>query len=48
MEKDYYVVCVSYDGFDEQEDTLFVDMITETQKIEEYVKANFNGTIFAA
>ena len=48
LEKEYYVVCVSYDGFDEQEDTLFVDMITETQKIEDYVKVNFNGTIFAA
>ncbi len=42
------MVCVSYDGFDEQEDTIFVGMITETQKIEDYVKTNFDGTIFAA
>lgn len=48
LEKDYYVVCVSYDGFDEREDTLFTDMITETQKIEDYVKTNFEGSIFAA
>lgn len=48
LEKYYYVVCASYDGFDEQEDTVFADMLTETQKIEDYVKANFNGKIFAA
>jgi len=29
VEQDFYVVCVSYDGFDETEDTVFTDMITE-------------------
>ncbi|MBQ7972558.1 MAG: hypothetical protein IJ291_03790 [Lachnospiraceae bacterium] len=29
FEQDFYVVCVSYDGFDETEDTVFTDMITE-------------------
>lgn len=48
MERNYHVICVSYDGFDEQEDTLFPDMITETRKIEDYVNANFGGKIFAA
>lgn len=42
------MVCVSYDGFDEQEDTVFKDMITETEKIEQYIKDNFGGRIHAA
>lgn len=48
MEEDFYVVCVSYDGFDEQEDTVFQDMLAETQKIEDYVKENLGGNIDAA
>ena len=42
------MAAVSYDGFDETEDTIFPDMITETKKIEEYIKNNFGGRIFAA
>ncbi|GKX65263.1 alpha/beta hydrolase [Inconstantimicrobium mannanitabidum] len=41
----FYVVCVSYDGFDEIEQTEFIDMITEVQKIEEYIKRKFNGEV---
>lgn len=48
LKKDFYVVCVSYDGFDEQENTIFEDMITETEKIEQYIKENFAGRIHAA
>ena len=48
LEKDYYVVCVSYDGFDETEDSIFLDMIKETEKIEQYIKDNFAGEIHAA
>ena len=48
LEKDYYVVCVSYDGFDEAENSIFKDMITETEKIEQYIMDNFNGRIHAA
>ncbi len=28
LEKHFYVVCVSYDGFDEKEDTIFDNMIS--------------------
>lgn len=48
LEKDYYVVCVSYDGFDEREAAIFKDMITETEKIEHYIMDNFGGRIHAA
>ena len=48
LEKHFHVVCVSYDGFDETEDTIFKDMLTETEKIEQYIRAQFNGYICAA
>lgn len=48
LERDFYVVCVSYDGFDETEDTIFPDMLTEAAKIEEYVQENFGRNIHAA
>lgn len=45
LEKEYYVLCVSFDGFDETEDTVFINMIDETEKIENYVIEHFNGKI---
>ena len=48
LEKDFRVVCVSYDGFDETEQTVFPDMLTETAKIEEYIQTNYDGQICAA
>ncbi len=44
----FYVAAVSYDGFDETEDTIFTDMISETEKIEEYILDHFGGRVFAA
>ena len=38
LEHDFRVACVSYDGFDETEQTVFTDMLTETAKIEEYIQ----------
>lgn len=48
LKEKFYVIVVSYDGFDETEDTIFPDMITETEKIESYIKENFEGKIFSA
>ena len=48
LEKDFQVVCGSYDGFDETEDTVFPDMLTETAKIEEHIKEQFHGRLFTA
>lgn len=48
LEKDFRVACVSYDGFDETEDTIFPDMLTETVKIEQYITQHFGGHICTA
>ena len=48
LAEDFRVVCVSYDGFDETEKTIFPDMIAETEKIENYIKENCGGKIHAA
>lgn len=44
----FHVVCVSYDGFDETEDTVFPTMAEETAKIEAYIQSQFGGRICAA
>ncbi|MCD7724230.1 MAG: alpha/beta hydrolase [Clostridiales bacterium] len=48
LERSFYVVCVSYDGFDETEDTVFPSMTEETEKIEAYIQKRFNGKICCA
>ena len=48
LEPHFHVVCVSYAGFDETKDTVFPDMIAETEKIESYIQDHFGGTIRAA
>lgn len=48
LETDFHVVCVSYDGFDETERSVFTDMLDETAKIERYITDNFGGRICAA
>lgn len=48
LEQSFHVVCASYDGFDETENTIFPDMLTETAKIENYIQENYGGSICAA
>ena len=48
LEKDYHVICVSYDGFDETEDAIFDNMLSQTEKIENYIVQNCGGRIKAA
>ena len=48
LKQDFRVVCVSYDGFDETEETVFPDMLAETQKIERYIQTECGGSIYAA
>ena len=43
LEQQFHVVCASYDGFDDTENTVFPDMLTETQKIEQYILDNIGG-----
>ncbi|WP_341435442.1 alpha/beta fold hydrolase [Clostridium acidisoli] len=47
LAENFFVVCVSHDGFDETEKTEFPDMLTETEKIEAYIKERFHGKIHA-
>ena len=44
LEKYYHVIGVDYDGFDGK-GTKFPDMLTVTQKIEEYVAQKLNGSL---
>ena len=48
LEKDFRVLCVSYDGFDETENTEFSTMLEETEKIEAYIKEHCSGHIHGA
>jgi len=44
----FRVLCVSYNGFDETEQTEFPTMLEETEKIEAYLKTHCGGHIRAA
>ena len=48
LAEDFRVLCVSYDGFDETEQTEFPTMLEETEKIEAYIQKNYGGRIRAA
>ena len=48
LERDFHVLCVSYDGFDETERTEFPTMLEETEKLEAYIKEHCGGHIRAA
>ena len=48
LENKFHVICVSYDGFDETEHTVFSNMEHQTTKIENYIQQNFAGHINAA
>ena len=37
LERDFRVLCASYDGFDETESAEFPGMIEETEKLEAYI-----------
>ena len=48
LTRNFCVACVSYDGFDETEQTQFPGMLEETAKIEDYVRVHFGGQVHAA
>lgn len=48
LQDDYHVLCVSYDGFDETEQSQFPTMLEETEKIEAYIQEHCGGRIRAA
>ena len=48
LSDNYRVLCVSYDGFDENERSEFPTMQEETEKIEAYIKEHCGGSVRAA
>ena len=48
LQNDFHVLCVSYDGFDENERTEFTTMEDEAGKIEAYINVHCGGHIRAA
>ncbi len=48
LQNDFHVLCVSYDGFDENERTEFTTMEDEAEKIEAYINVHCGGHIRAA
>jgi len=48
LEKRYHLICVNYDGFEGDGSIPFPDMITVTQKIEEYIGNEHNGRVDGA
>ncbi len=47
LSEKYHLICVNYDGFDGT-DTIFPDMITVTEKIENYIIENHYGRLDGA
>ena len=48
LKERYHLICVNYDGFDGDSSKPFTDMITVTEKIEEYILRNHNGHVDGA
>lgn len=48
LKERFQVICASYDGFDETENTVFPSMLEETERIEEYIQKDYGGNICAA
>ena len=48
LTRDFRVLCVSYDGFDETEPAEFPTMLAETEKIEDYVIRRWGGRVAGA
>lgn len=48
LAENFRVGCLSFDGFDESENTTFVSMEDEAAKVEDYVRSNHGGAIRAA
>ena len=45
LSREFHVLTVSYDGFDEGESTEFPTMLEETEKIEAWIQKNLGGSI---
>ena len=49
LAEQYHLICVNYDGFDDEKQTKpFTDMLTVTKKIEDYILKEHNGRVDGA
>ena len=48
LQKYFYVMVVSYSGFDETENTTFISELDEVKKVEHYIQSKLHGKLFAA
>ncbi len=48
LQKKYHLICVNYDGFDEDSDTEFISMLDATKKIEDYIIEHHDGKLDGA
>lgn len=45
LAKKFHIIAVNYDGFEGDKTKIFTDMLTVTQKIENYILKNHNGKV---
>ena len=48
LAEQYHLICVNYDGFDGDNSKPFTDMLTVTEKIEDYILDRHNGRVNGA
>ncbi len=48
LEDAFHLLCASYDGFDETEDTVFPTVTEECEKLEDYICRHHDGRVYAA
>lgn len=48
LQKYFYIMVVSYSGFDETENTTFISELDEVAKVENYIQSELDGKLFAA
>ncbi|MEE1494248.1 MAG: hypothetical protein UF412_05845 [Anaerostipes hadrus] len=48
LQKYFYIMVVSYSGFDETENTTFISELDEVAKVEDYIQSELDGKLFAA
>ena len=47
LQRSFFVACVSFDGFDETEETIFPTETEETARIEDYIASHYSGRVCA-
>lgn len=48
LTENYHIIAVNYDGFEGDNTKIFPDMLTVTEKIENYIRENYGGRLDGA